>query len=43
MWTARAAGALMVPAGYGRIVFLSSVSGLLAHADHAPYAATKGA
>ena len=42
VWTARAAGALMVPAGYGRIVFLSSVSGLLAHADHAPYAATKG-
>lgn len=42
IWTARAAGALMVPAGYGRIVFLSSVSGLLAHADHAPYAATKG-
>jgi NAD(P)-dependent dehydrogenase (short-subunit alcohol dehydrogenase family) len=32
----------MVPAGGGRIVFLSSVSGLLAHADHAPYAATKG-
>ncbi len=29
-------------AGHGRIVFLSSVSGLLAHADHAPYAATKG-
>jgi NAD(P)-dependent dehydrogenase (short-subunit alcohol dehydrogenase family) len=42
VWTARAAGALMVPAGYGRIVFLSSVSGLLAHAEHAPYAATKG-
>ena len=42
VWTAQAAGALMVPAGYGRIVFLSSVSGLLAHADHAPYAATKG-
>jgi gluconate 5-dehydrogenase len=42
IWTAQAAGALMVPAGYGRIVFLSSVSGLLAHADHAPYAATKG-
>ncbi|HUQ56224.1 SDR family oxidoreductase [Lentzea sp.] len=42
-WTARAAGALMVEAGCGRIVFLSSVSGLLAHADHAPYAATKGA
>ena len=42
VWTAQAAGALMVPAGYGRVVFLSSVSGLLAHADHAPYAATKG-
>ena len=42
VWTAQAAGALMVAAGYGRIVFLSSVSGLLAHADHAPYAATKG-
>ena len=42
VWSAQAAGALMVPAGYGRIVFLSSVSGLLAHADHAPYAATKG-
>jgi gluconate 5-dehydrogenase len=43
VWTAQAAGALMVPAGYGRIVFLSSVSGLLAHPRHAPYAATKGA
>jgi gluconate 5-dehydrogenase len=43
VWSARAAGALMVPAGYGRIVFLSSVSGLLAHPNHAPYAATKGA
>ena len=32
----------MVAAGYGRMVFVSSVSGLLAHADHAPYAATKG-
>jgi len=42
VWTAQAAGALMVPAGHGRIVFLSSVSGLLAHAHHAPYAATKG-
>jgi gluconate 5-dehydrogenase len=42
VWSAGAAGALMVPAGYGRIVFLSSVSGLLAHANHAPYAATKG-
>jgi gluconate 5-dehydrogenase len=42
VWTAQAAGALMVPAACGRIVFVSSVSGLLAHANHAPYAATKG-
>jgi gluconate 5-dehydrogenase len=42
VWSAQAVGALMVPARHGRIVFLSSVSGLLAHADHAPYAATKG-
>ncbi|MFE4698801.1 SDR family NAD(P)-dependent oxidoreductase [Streptomyces sp. NPDC056738] len=42
VWSAQAAGALMVSGGYGRIVLLSSVSGLLAHADHAPYAATKG-
>ncbi len=41
-WLGRAVGALMVPAGHGRIVYLSSVSGLLAHRDHAPYAATKG-
>ncbi|MFJ9380723.1 SDR family NAD(P)-dependent oxidoreductase [Streptomyces sp. NPDC101455] len=41
-WLGRAAGALMVTAGYGRILYLSSVSGLLAHKDHAPYAATKG-
>jgi NAD(P)-dependent dehydrogenase (short-subunit alcohol dehydrogenase family) len=41
-WTGTAAGRLMVDAGYGRIVFLSSVSGLLAHRHHAPYAATKG-
>ncbi|MHC3473592.1 SDR family NAD(P)-dependent oxidoreductase [Streptomyces sp. 7R007] len=41
-WLGRAVGALMVPSGYGRIVYLSSVSGLLAHRDHAPYAATKG-
>jgi len=32
----------MVQARYGRMVFVSSVSGLLAHPDHAPYAATKG-
>ncbi|WP_028280157.1 SDR family oxidoreductase [Arthrobacter sp. H5] len=38
----RAAGRLMVQAGYGRQIYCSSVSGLLAHPDHAPYAATKG-
>lgn len=42
-WTGKAAGALMVARGYGRIVYLSSVSGLLAHPHHAPYAASKGA
>jgi NAD(P)-dependent dehydrogenase (short-subunit alcohol dehydrogenase family) len=41
-WTGRAAGEVMVAAGQGRIVYLSSVSGLLAHPHHAPYAATKG-
>ncbi|GID91002.1 SDR family NAD(P)-dependent oxidoreductase [Amorphoplanes digitatis] len=41
-WLGRAVGALMVEAGYGRMTFVSSVSGLLAHADHAAYAATKG-
>jgi gluconate 5-dehydrogenase len=41
-WTGQAAGRHMCDRGGGRIVFLSSVSGLLAHADHAPYAATKG-
>ncbi|MEU0840612.1 SDR family oxidoreductase [Streptomyces sp. NPDC005962] len=41
-WLGRAVGAVMVPAGYGRIVYLSSVSGLLAHRDHSPYAAAKG-
>jgi NAD(P)-dependent dehydrogenase (short-subunit alcohol dehydrogenase family) len=41
-WLGQAVGALMVGAGYGRMTFVSSVSGLLAHADHAAYAATKG-
>lgn len=41
-WTGQAAGRLMFDKRYGRMVFVSSVSGLLAHADHAPYAATKG-
>jgi gluconate 5-dehydrogenase len=39
---AQAAGRHMVAQGRGRIVMLSSVSGLLAHAHHAPYAASKG-
>lgn len=38
----RAAGRVMVAATYGRQVYCSSVSGLLAHADHGPYAASKG-
>lgn len=41
-WTGQAVGKHMVERGYGRVVFCSSVSGLLAHAHHAPYAATKG-
>jgi NAD(P)-dependent dehydrogenase (short-subunit alcohol dehydrogenase family) len=41
-WLGQSVGRAMVDAGYGRMVFVSSVSGLLAHADHAPYAATKG-
>jgi NAD(P)-dependent dehydrogenase (short-subunit alcohol dehydrogenase family) len=41
-WAGQAAGRIMCERGYGRMLFMSSVSGLLAHADHAPYAATKG-
>lgn len=41
-WLGQAAGRQMRAAGYGRMVFVSSVSGLLAHPGHAPYAATKG-
>ena len=41
-WLGQAAGRIMVGQGGGRLVFLSSVSGLLAHKNHAPYAATKG-
>jgi gluconate 5-dehydrogenase len=41
-WLGQEVGRLMVAAGYGRMVFVSSVSALLAHAHHAPYAATKG-
>jgi gluconate 5-dehydrogenase len=41
-WTGQAVGRVMCERGYGRMTFMSSVSGLLAHANHAPYAATKG-
>jgi gluconate 5-dehydrogenase len=41
-WLGREVGRRMVEAAYGRMVFVSSVSGLLAHSRHAPYAATKG-
>lgn len=40
-WTGQEAGRLMCAAGYGRLVFISSVSGLLAHANHSIYAASK--
>ncbi|CAN5282952.1 SDR family oxidoreductase [soil metagenome] len=39
---AQAAGRHMVEQKRGRIVVLSSVSGLLAHKNHGPYAASKG-
>ena len=39
---AQAAGRHMVGQGYGRVLALSSVSGLLAHHSHGPYAASKG-
>ncbi|MGV2982785.1 SDR family NAD(P)-dependent oxidoreductase [Microbacterium sp. AGC85] len=39
---AQAAGRHMVTQGSGRILALSSVSGLLAHHSHGPYAASKG-
>ena len=41
-WLGRAVGASMVAQGRGRLIYLSSVSGLLAHKDHSPYAASKG-
>ncbi len=41
-WLGQEVGRRMVAAGYGRMVFVSSVSALLAHANHGPYAATKG-
>ncbi|QKJ20892.1 SDR family NAD(P)-dependent oxidoreductase [Microbacterium hominis] len=39
---AQATGRHMVAQGHGRVLALSSVSGLLAHHSHGPYAATKG-
>jgi gluconate 5-dehydrogenase len=41
-WLGQAVGKVMCANGYGRMIFMSSVSGLLAHPHHAPYAATKG-
>ena len=41
-WLGQDVGRRMVAAGRGRMVFVSSVSALLAHAHHGPYAATKG-
>jgi NAD(P)-dependent dehydrogenase (short-subunit alcohol dehydrogenase family) len=41
-WLGQEVGRRMVERRYGRMVFVSSVSGLLAHAHHAPYAAAKG-
>ncbi len=38
----QAAGRHMMAQGHGRIIALSSVSGLLAHDSHGPYAASKG-
>jgi gluconate 5-dehydrogenase len=39
---AQAAGRAMTEQGHGRVLALSSVSGLLAHHSHGPYAASKG-
>jgi gluconate 5-dehydrogenase len=41
-WLGQAAGRLMCAQRSGRMVFISSVSGLLAHRHHGPYAASKG-
>lgn len=40
-WAGQEAGRLMCASGCGRLVFISSVSGLLAHADHSIYATSK--
>lgn len=41
-WLGQSVGRVMCRQEYGRMVFISSVSGWLAHPHHAPYAATKG-
>jgi len=41
-WLGQEVGRRMVAQEYGRMIFVSSVSALLAHPHHAPYAATKG-
>jgi NAD(P)-dependent dehydrogenase (short-subunit alcohol dehydrogenase family) len=41
-WLGQAAGKIMCEQRSGRLIFLSSVAGLLAHKHHGPYAATKG-
>lgn len=40
-WLGQSVGKVMCHQRRGRMVFVSSVSGLLAHPDHAPYAAAK--
>jgi gluconate 5-dehydrogenase len=42
-FTAQAALEPMRAQGHGRVVFFSSVAGLMGHKKHGPYAATKGA
>jgi gluconate 5-dehydrogenase len=42
-FTAQAALEGMRAQGHGRVVFFSSVAGLMGHRNHGPYAATKGA
>jgi gluconate 5-dehydrogenase len=42
-WTAQAALEPMRAAGHGRVIFFSSVAGLMGHRNHGPYAASKGA
>ncbi len=42
-FTAQSALETMRAQGHGRVVFFSSVAGLMGHRNHGPYAATKGA